>query len=69
MIDFGWLFIGAWLLVVLGAATWSLFWQILGLWFAAKNGDRGWFLLFLFVNLLGIPEIYYLHHESDWPFS
>lgn len=56
-------------LLVIIVAIWSVFWKILGLWFSARKGDRGWFAAFIFVNLLGILEIYYLHHEGDWPFG
>lgn len=69
MIDPSWLFTGIWLFFMLPITLWSIFWKMLGLWFSAKNSDKGWFILFLFVNLLGIPEIYYLHREDNWPFS
>ena len=55
--------------VILIVSLWSAFWKILGLWFSAKNGDKGWFVLFFLVSLLGILEIYYLHSEKDWPFG
>ena len=56
-------------LLVIIISIWCVFWKILGLWFSARKGDRGWFAAFIFVNLLGILEIYYLHHEGDWPFG
>ncbi|MEM2882048.1 MAG: DUF5652 family protein [Candidatus Bathyarchaeia archaeon] len=49
--------------------AWSLFWEGLGLWFSARNGDRAWFALFLLVHLMGLPEIYYLHKRRCWPFA
>jgi hypothetical protein len=49
--------------------AWSVFWEGLGLWFSARNGDRAWFAFFLLVHLAGIPEIYYLRKRRCWPFS
>lgn len=40
--------------------AWSLIWKGLALWRAAKRGDKVWYVIFLVVNLLGIPEIVYL---------
>lgn len=39
---------------------WSLFWKGLALWHSAKRGDKGWFILLLVLNTLGIVEICYL---------
>jgi type IV secretory pathway VirB2 component (pilin) len=30
------------------------------LWFAARRGDKGWFIVFLLIQLFGIPELIYL---------
>jgi hypothetical protein len=49
--------------------AWSLFWEALGLWSSARNGDRAWFAFFLLVHLIGIPEIYYLRKRRCWPFA
>ena len=46
--------------VILLVAAWSLVWKGLALWRAAKRGDRGWFIAFLFINTIGILEIIYL---------
>jgi methionyl-tRNA synthetase len=40
--------------------AWTLVWKGLAMWRAAKKGDKAWFIVFLIVNLLGIPEIIYL---------
>ncbi len=40
--------------------AWSLFWKGLALWHAAHRKDKVWFVVFLLVNLAGIPEILYL---------
>jgi hypothetical protein len=56
-----------WLIIPI--AIWSTFWKILGLWFSARNGEKTWFIVFVFINLLGILEIYYLHSRRCWPFK
>lgn len=44
-----------WLIVI-----WSIVWKGLALWHAGRKGDPLWFVVFLFVNLLGVLEIFYL---------
>lgn len=39
---------------------WSAVWKGLALWRAARMNHIVWFIVFLIVNLLGIPEIIYL---------
>jgi hypothetical protein len=46
-------------LVIVGA-IWSVAWQIVGLWTAARNGHKVWFVVFMFVHTLGLLEIIYL---------
>jgi len=48
---------GIWLLPVL---IWSFAWKGLGLWYAAKNEEKYWFVAILILNTLGILEIAYL---------
>jgi len=55
-------------LLMIPLAAWSFFWMALGLWFSAKNGDKVWFVFFLLVHLVGIPELVYLHMHKCWPF-
>jgi len=50
-------------------AIWSYFWKIVGLWFSAKSNEKVWFVIFVFVNLVGILELYYLHSRKRWPFA
>jgi hypothetical protein len=57
------------LLVVIPLGVWSYFWKIVGLWFSAKNNEKVWFVIFVFVNLVGILELYYLHSRKCWPFK
>lgn len=46
------------LFIVVG--VWSIGWKALGLWHAARNRQKIWFIVFLFVHTLGILEIVYL---------
>jgi methionyl-tRNA synthetase len=41
--------------------AWSLVWKALALWKAARIGHKSWFVAFLLINLLGIPEIIYIY--------
>lgn len=41
-------------------ALWLLFWKGLALWRAARNGQKGWFIVLLVINTVGILEIVYL---------
>jgi hypothetical protein len=49
------------LVAVIG--IWSLFWSIIGLWTAARNGHKAWFAVFVFVHSLGLLEILYLNRH------
>ncbi len=46
------------ILVVL--LVWSVAWKGLALWHSARRTDYIWFIIFLFVNTIGILEIVYL---------
>lgn len=45
---------------ILLLAVWTFFWKGLALWHAAKSNQRGWFLVLLILNTMGILEIIYL---------
>jgi hypothetical protein len=55
--------------LIIPIAVWSYFWKIPGLWFSARNNEKKWFIIFIFVNLVGILEIYYLYSRKCWPFK
>lgn len=50
--------IPGWLLVL--AIFWTVPWKGVALWRAARNHQRGWFVILLVFNSLGILEIIYL---------
>jgi methionyl-tRNA synthetase len=43
---------------------WSLAWKGLALWKSARK-DKVWFIIFLFVNTLGLLEILYIYVLSS----
>jgi hypothetical protein len=60
-----------WLLIVIliPLAIWGYVWKFIGLWFSSKNGEKAWFIVFAFINLAGILELYYLYSRKCWPFK
>ncbi len=40
--------------------VWTFLWKGLALWYAARRGEKGWFIALLIINTLGILEIIYL---------
>lgn len=47
-------------LILIVLAAWSLIWKGVGLWFAARNYQKSWFVAILILNTIGILEIIYL---------
>jgi hypothetical protein len=43
---------------------WTIPWKGAALWRAAKNGQKVWFIVFLFINTLAILEIIYIFFLS-----
>jgi hypothetical protein len=39
---------------------WTLVLKGFGLWYAARNGQRNWFIAMLVINAVGITELIYL---------
>lgn len=42
-------------------AIWEIVWKGLGLWTAAKNNQKYWFVAILVINSVGILPILYLY--------
>lgn len=51
-----------WLFILL--VLWELIWKGLALWRAAQNKQRTWFVVFLFINTVGVLPIIYLRFFS-----
>lgn len=45
---------------LLPAVLWSLLFKGFALWYAARRGEKGWFIALLVINILGLLEIFYL---------
>src|SRR3989339_489378 len=41
-------------------SLWSMLWKGFGLWFSARNEQKGWFLAILIIDLAGLLPIIYL---------
>jgi len=59
--------IGHYLIIAGGVSTaimiialWSLVWKGIALWYAARRGEKSWFVWLLILNTLGILEIIYI---------
>jgi hypothetical protein len=44
---------------------WTVIWKGLALWKSARLGNKGWFVVLLIVNTLGLLEILYLFIFSE----
>jgi divalent metal cation (Fe/Co/Zn/Cd) transporter len=51
------LFMSLFLVIIL----WDLMWKGIGLWKAARNEDKYWFIAILIINSLGIVPILYIY--------
>ena len=50
--------VSIWVFVVI--AIWEAIWTAIAMWKSARNNHLVWFIVFLLVNLLAIPEIVYI---------
>jgi hypothetical protein len=48
------------LYLLLPLMVWELVWKGIGLWHASKNNRKGWFVVILIFNTIGILPIIYL---------
>ena len=47
-------------IILLVLAIWTIPWKGYALWLAAKRSQKGWFLVLLILNTVGILEIFYI---------
>jgi len=52
--------IGALTVAIIVLVVWQTIWKGIAMWKAARNNHKVWFIVFLVVNLLAIPEILYI---------
>ena len=55
-----------WILFLI--VIWTLFWKGYSLWTAIKNNQKGWFVILLIFNTIGILEIIYIFYvaKKNW---
>lgn len=49
-------FLGLFVVLVI----WSAVWKAVAMWYAARNGDKPWYIFILILNTVGILEIIYI---------
>lgn len=59
--------VAVFLIVVIG--IWSLVWKGMALWKSAGKKQLVWFIVFIFINTVGILEILYIYVFSKMDFS
>jgi len=50
--------------LILVLIVWEAYWTVTACWKAAKSDEFNWFLFMMLFNLLGLPEIWYLHYRA-----
>jgi len=55
--------------IIIPLAIWNYFWKIIGLRFSARNREKVWSVVFVFINLVGILGLYYLYTRKCSPFK
>ncbi len=47
--------------VIVPLVFWEIIWKGIGMWHAAKNGHKAWYIFILVLNTMGILPILYLY--------
>lgn len=45
---------------IIPLAIWDLTWKAVSMWYAARNGQKGWYVALLLINSVGIFPMVYL---------
>jgi methionyl-tRNA synthetase len=51
--------------IILLILVWTLPWKAVALWLSARRSQKGWFIVILLLNTLGILEIIYIFFFSN----
>ena len=51
-------------ILIIVLSVWEAIWTLLGLWFAARQNQKIWFLLMGILQVVGIIEIIYLATQT-----
>ncbi|OGF99981.1 hypothetical protein A2Y99_01505 [Candidatus Gottesmanbacteria bacterium RBG_13_37_7] len=52
------------LVLIITLTIWDIIWKGIGLWHAARNNQRNWFVVLLVINSIGILPIVYLRFNQ-----
>ena len=52
--------LGGSMVLLMIMVIWSLIWKGIALWYAARRGEKVWYVLLLILNTVGILEIIYI---------
>ena len=55
---------GIFSILIIVLSVWEAIWTLLGLWFAARQNQKIWFLLMGILQVVGIIEIIYLATQT-----
>ena len=55
---------GIFSILIIVLSVWEAIWTLLGLWFAARQNQKIWFLLMGILQVIGIIEIIYLATQT-----
>ena len=55
---------GIFSILIIVLSVWEALWTLLGLWFAARQNQKIWFLLMGILQVVGIIEIIYLATQT-----
>ena len=57
---------GIFSILIIVLSVWEAIWTLLGLWFAARQNQKIWFLLMGILQVVGIIEIIYLATQTKF---
>jgi uncharacterized membrane protein len=57
----GWEISAGFLVLIIILMIWETVWKFLGMWRAAKNNSKAWFIVIGIINTIGILPILYLY--------
>ncbi len=52
---------GSFIIIILILGIWSMIWKGIGMWYAARDSKKTWFIFLLVLNTAGILPIIYIY--------
>jgi len=54
------------IIILFIVAIWDLIWKLTAMWKASKRGSKGWFVILMIFNTLGVlPILYHLFTQDN----